>query len=51
MRKAKYAILLPNVTGRIKAKREVNYWCEEQFWCKGPELLVHCAVALCSEMN
>ncbi len=31
--------------------QEVNYWCEEQFWCKVLELRVHCAIALCSEIN
>jgi hypothetical protein len=36
---------------RIEAKRKANYWCEEQFWCKVPELHVHCAIALCSEIN
>ena len=36
---------------RIEAKWGANYWCEEQFWCKVLKLRVHCAIALCSEIN
>jgi hypothetical protein len=29
---------VPNAAQRIDREWEVNYWCEEQFWCKDQTL-------------
>jgi len=33
----------PTFAQRIEAERNVNYWCEGQFWGKGPAFRVRCA--------